>query len=124
MMVVMLVRVGDIPSRKVVADWDGALELIKLNTKLPNGNYRHTIETRKISEGVPEFEGMGLVSHDQSRKALKKNMLGIKGDFFIIGMERTAEGTEANPHVFDSLTDAQVTTLRKAFAREVFRNMR
>lgn len=104
----LLVRPGDLPIEQEFQSFSSMLSALGATEK--------SFETALFNDAKPPYEGIGIVMKDQDRRG-KRNALGVKGAFVVIGMERLDPDTPANPHSFESLTDEQMTVVRKGLVR-------
>lgn len=86
--------------------------------KQENGTYS-PFETMLLNEHDPDFDGIGVIGIDQDITDKKENLLGIKGKFLVVGMKRIEPNTETNTHIFESLTDEQISVLKKRFTQAI-----
>ena len=110
---VVIVRAGQIPLVMSFPEIDDVFAAIKI-TKKKNGDW-NVFETMELNNNEAPFTGIGIIAKDQDKPRLKKNLLGLKGDFIVLGMTRI-EG-EGNMHMFQGLTDEQIKDVRKGLVR-------
>lgn len=69
------------------------------------------------------IDGLGIIAQNQDDDVLAMNRLGIKGDYFFIGMDRTQYG-KGVMHRFESLTDEQISEIKISLSLAVYEEIK
>lgn len=111
----IVVKPNLMPEKKSYSTFNAILSDLKINKK--------TFETALFNNAEHPYEGIGIILHDQDESEKRKqNILGVKGNFVVIGMERLEPGTKSNMHMFTSLSDEQYSLCLKSLLRaQLFR---
>lgn len=100
----IVVRVGQIPTTETFDS---------LNDIISHFKFGETFEAMQLNNNEPPYDRIRVIAHDQDKGRRKKNLLGIKGDFVIVGTYQSSDGV---PIAFYSLSDDDIELVRKKLA--------